>query len=427
MRPTRRFLFLQGPHGPFFHRLARLLRAAGCEAWRVGFNRGDEAFWFDRPSYIPFQKPADTWPLTFAALVADKGITDLVLYGDVRPIHAQAIAHARAVGLTVHVFEEGYLRPWWTSYERGGSNANSRLMDKTVPQMQAALAQLDLDLPDAPAHWGDMRHHMFYGMLYHWFVVSRPGAYRTYKPHRRITVAQEFRLYLRRLLTMPLTALERRIATWRITHGGFPYHLCLMQLEHDASFQAHSPFTSMTEFLEVVVEGFARGAPSHHHLVLKAHPLEDGRAPIKATIKRLIDKHGLQGRVHYLRGGKLAGLMNEARSAITVNSTAAQQALWRGLPVKALGRSVYSKPEFVSDQPIEAFFANPDRPDSRAYRDYRHYLLETSQVAGGFYSARGRRQLLRQVVDMMLSEQDPYDRLDSGDPVPRQNLKLVSG
>ncbi len=427
MSPHRRFLFLQGPHGPFFHRLGTLLRTAGAEVTRVGFNRGDQAFWPDRASYVPFRDTPEHWPAAFAALIAEREITDLVLYGDVRPVHAQAIDIARERGLTVHVFEEGYLRPWWVSYERGGSNANSRLMERTVPEMQAALAELDLDLPDAPAHWGDMRHHVFYGMLYHWFVMALPGRYPAYRPHRDITVLKEFRLYLRRMVTMPLTALQRKISTWRITHGGFPYHLCLMQLEHDASFRAHSPFSSMTEFLETVVEGFAKGAPTHHHLVLKAHPLEDGRAPVRATIARLVDHYGLDGRVHYLRGGKLAALMNEARSAITVNSTAAQQALWRGLPVKALGRSVYSKPEFVSEQSVTEFFADPQRPDSRAYRDYRHYLLETSQVAGGFYSARGRRQLLRQVVDMMLSDLDPYDRLASGRPAPRQNLKLVSG
>jgi capsular polysaccharide export protein len=393
----------------------------------VGFTRGDEAFWFDHASYIPFQAAPETWPATLDRLLDEKEITDIVLYGDTRSVHAQAVKAAEARGLTVHVFEEGYLRPWWVSYERGGSNANSRLMDKTVPEMQAALALLDLDLPDAPAHWGDMRHHVFYGMLYHWFVLSRPGRYRLYRPHRDVTVLREFRLYLRRLLTMSFTALERRIRTHRIVTGGFPYHLCLMQLAHDSSFKAHSPFASMTEFLEVVVAGFAAGAPSHHHLVLKAHPLEDGRAPIVETIRRLTQEHGLEGRVHYLRGGKLAALMNEARSAITVNSTAAQQALWRGLPVKALGRSVYSKPEFVSVQTPAQFFADPIRPDSRAYRDYRHYLLETSQVAGGFYSARGRRQLLRQVVDMMLADLDPYDRLEAGRPAPRQNLKLVSG
>ncbi|WP_043917125.1 capsule biosynthesis protein [Jannaschia aquimarina] len=427
---VRRFLFLQGPHGPFFDRLARLLRAAGAECWRVGFNHGDEAFWFHRATYLPFRDAPEAWPATFDRICDEKGITDLVLYGDTRDVHAAAIQVARARGLTIHVFEEGYLRPWWVSYERDGSNAHSRLMDKSVPEMQAALAALDLDLPDAPAHWGDMRHHVFYGMLYHWFVLSRTlvaGRYPHYRPHRDVTVAHEFRLYLRRLLTMPATALRRRISQWRITHGGFPYHLCLMQLEHDSSFRAHSPYASMTDFLEEVVGAFARGAPTHHHLVFKAHPLEDGRAPIRATLRRLTAEHGLDGRVHYLRGGKLASLLNEARSAVTVNSTAAQQALWRGLPVKALGASVYSKPEFVSDQPLERFFADPDRPDSRAYRDYRHYLLETSQVAGGFYSARGRRQLLRQVVDMMLSEHDPYDRLATGKPAPRQNLKLVSG
>jgi capsular polysaccharide export protein len=41
---NRRFLFLQGPHGPFFHRLGKMLRLSGAEVWRVGFNAGDRAF-----------------------------------------------------------------------------------------------------------------------------------------------------------------------------------------------------------------------------------------------------------------------------------------------------------------------------------------------------------------------------------------------
>ena len=99
--------------------------------------------------------------------------------------------------------------------------------------------------------------------------------------------------------------------------------------------------------------------------------------------------------------------------------------LWRGLPLKIFGAAVYGKPEFVSNQPLAEFFAEPARPDSRAYRAYRHYLLETSQVPGGFYSTRGRRALLRQVVDMMLAPQDPYDALTSGKAAPRQKLRLV--
>ena len=285
-RSQRRFLFLQGPHGPWFHQLAQLLRTTGAKVWRVGFNLGDRVFW-PGPGYIAFQDSHDHWTTACADILDRHQITDLVLYGDTRPIHAQAVKLARARGITVHVFEEGYLRPYWVTYERDGSNGHSRLMDLTVPEMRAALAKIDLDLPDTPATWGDMRQHMFWGALYHGLVALGGRAYRNFRPHRALTVGQEFRLYLNRFLLMPLHRLERRLATFRIRRGGFPYHLAILQLEHDASFRDHSPFASMTEFLTVVIEGFARGAPPHHHLVFKAHPLEDGRAPILPTIRRL--------------------------------------------------------------------------------------------------------------------------------------------
>ena len=423
---NRVFLFLQGPHGPFFNRLGKMLRFAGATVWRVGFNAGDRAFWFHPRSYIPFRRKLAEWPETFAGLLTDKGVTDIVLYGDTRPIHAQAVAEAKARGITVHVFEEGYMRPYWVTYERDGSNGNSRLMDMTIAQMQTALAQSDMEAPLPPGHWGDMRQHIFYGALYHWFVMFRNADYRNFRPHRSLSVTKEFQLYVKRLLLMPALAADRLIATQRIRLGGFPYHLALLQLEHDSSFQMHSPFDTMSGFLELVIDGFAKGAPKHHHLVVKAHPLEDGRVPVRRDIKRLARKYGVETRVHYVRGGKLAQLLNDARSAVTVNSTAGQQVLWRGIPLKVFGRAVYAKPEFVSDQPLPAFFAGASRPDNRAYKDYRRYLLETSQIPGGFYAARGRRQLLRQVVDMMLAPQDPYDSLEMGTAAPRQQLRLVT-
>ncbi|MEO0503706.1 MAG: capsule biosynthesis protein CapA, partial [Pseudomonadota bacterium] len=186
---TRVFLFLQGPHGPFFHRLGAMLRRAGATVWRVGFNAGDRAFWFHPASYIPYRGTAGDWPDTFTTLIADKGVTDIVLYGDVRPVHAEAVAEARRRGLTVHVFEEGYMRPYWVTYERGGTNGNSRLMEMSVADMQAALALSDMEAPLPPGHWGDMRQHVFYGALYHWFVMFRNGQYRNFQPHRSLSVA----------------------------------------------------------------------------------------------------------------------------------------------------------------------------------------------------------------------------------------------
>ncbi len=403
-----------------------MLQASGAQVLRVGFNRGDRAFWPSGDSFLPYRGTLEDWPSHVATLLAERRITDLVLYGDTRPIHAHAITAARALGITVHVFEEGYLRPHWVTYERGGSNGHSRLMQTSVAEMQAALAKAEMDQPEAPARWGDMRQHIFWGALYHWFVLAGFWDFRNFRPHRALTVRQEFLLYCRRMILLPFHRWERMLAEFRIRHGGFPYHLALLQLEHDASFQKHSPFTTMAEFLAVVTEGFAKGAPPHHHLVFKAHPLEDGRAPLAREIRRLAAVHGVKDRVHFVRGGKLAQLLNHARSAVTVNSTAGQQVLWRGMPLKTFGAAVYSKPEFVSVQPLAEFFSQPTRPDSRAYRDFRHYLLETSQVTGGFYSSRGRRELLRQVVDMMLSPEDPYDALTSGNAAPRQQLRLVN-
>lgn len=424
--PHRCFLFLQGPHGPFFNGLGAMLRAAGCAVWRVGFNAGDRAFWRHRASYIPYRGTPEDWPDTFAKICDDRGITDIVLYGDTRPIHAEAVRLAKSRGLAIHVFEEGYLRPYWVTYERDGSNGNSRLMEMSVADMQSALERSDMEAPLPPSHWGDMRQHVFYGALYHWFVMFWNRGYRNFRPHRALPVAREFQLYLKRLLLMPFQALDRRLATWRIRSGGFPYHLALLQLEHDSSFQMHSPFDSMSDFLEEVITGFATGAPRHHHLVVKAHPLEDGRVPLRSVVRRLAREHDISHRIHYVRGGKLAQLLNEARTAITVNSTAGQQVLWRGIPLKVFGRAVYDKPEFVSPQILPEFFACAARPDNRAYKDYRRFLLETSQLPGGYYSRKGRRQLLRQVVDMMLAKDDPYEALKQGTAAPRQQLRAVS-
>ncbi|NNL35505.1 MAG: capsule biosynthesis protein CapA, partial [Silicimonas sp.] len=133
--------------------------------------------------------------------------------------------------------------------------------------------------------------------------------------------------------------------------------------------------------------------------------------------------------VHFVSGGKLAGLLRTARSAVTVNSTAAEQVLWRGLPLKAFGEAIYKRPEFVSDQLVQAFFQAPRTPDRDAYLTYRAFLLATSQIPGGYYAFRSRRKLLRQLPDLMLAELSQTERLIRGEmtgAAATQHLRAVS-
>lgn len=423
---NRRFLFLQGPHGPFFAALARSLMVAGAEVGRIGFTLGDRVFWHGLPGFEKFEGTPDEWANALRARIEQDGISDLVCYGASRPIHREARSLAAELGVTVHVFEEGYLRPYWITYERGGTNAESRLMRIDTDHMRHALDVIRTPLRPAPDRWGAMRQHMFWGAIYHGLLLAGARRYPGFRPHRAPDPGGEFLLYLKRFFSLPLHRWQRGVATWRVRHGSFPYHVVLMQLAHDANFRDHSSIPSQEAFLRQVMSAFAEAAPQHHHLVLKAHPLEDGREPLRPLMKRLTREFALTGRVHLITGGKLARLLDRAESAVTVNSTSAEQALWRGLPLKALGQAIFDRPEFASNQPLDAFFKAPKPPDHQAYLVYRHYLLHTSQVSGGFYSRQGRKAALRRLPDMMLAQCDPYDAFEKRAASTQQQIRIVA-
>ncbi|MEE9452869.1 MAG: capsule biosynthesis protein CapA [Paracoccaceae bacterium] len=425
MCKQRKFVFLQGPHGPYFSNLGRKLVATGAQVERIGFTFADHVFWHKSLDYTAFSGTEETWPAYLKDHILKNEVTDIVLYGDSRPLHQTARVVATQLDITVHCFEEGYLRPYWATYERGGTNGNSALIGISVPEMLEAVKKHPVDLPEVPVQWGAIWHHAFYGFLYHLLIAFPTPRYRKYRPHREITVLRELLLYIRRLAIMPVQGVQRRWRTRRLLRSGAIYHLVLLQLSHDASLRSHSDIPSVGAFIKMVIGEFAIGAPAHHRLVFKAHPFEDEREPLPRLARAEITRLGLQDRVQYIPGGKLGPLLDGANSTVTVNSTAAQQALWRGLPIKALGRSVFLKPEFVSEQPLAEFFANPDTPDGEAYRGYRQFLLESSQIAGGFYTKRGRAELLRRVVDLILSPNDPYEvLLDRQQPTPPE-LKAV--
>lgn len=407
------FLFLQGPHGPFFRRLALGLKAEGASVLKVGLCSADDREWGGVGPYQPFTGERDAFGDWLDRLIAERGATDIVLYGDTRPYHAAAIRTARARGLTIHCFEEGYLRPYWITYERGGVNGHSRLMDFSVERMSQVARLADLNLEEAPPVWGAAWAHALHGFRHHADVLLFNNAYPRFERHRPTGLPRELALYLRRLLVLPLLFPQRRWRERRLAKSGKAYHLVLLQLAIDSSIRDHCPFTTVAEFVEHCLEAFRDGAPADHHIVFKAHPFEDGRERLETVARRAAKRLGLGDRMVFLHGGKLGPLLDRARSAVTVNSTAGQQALWRGLPIAVHGATVYDKPEFIRARDLAEFFRGPAAPDLEAYREYRQFLLMTSQLRGGFYTGEGRRAAVAAAVPKMFDPLDPYDRLFS--------------
>lgn len=419
----KKFLFLQGPHGPFQRLLSRELEKQGALVHKICLNAGDCFFWRDKKTASNYVGKLDDWPAYIREFL-NQGYTDLVIYGDNRPHHLVAINIAKEKGITVHFLEEGYLRPYWATYERDGVNGDSPLVNTKIDQMRNDLKSIERQQPAAPVRWGDMRQHILLGAIYHWHVMFKNKNFPNYKTHRDLAVRNEFKLHFWKLMNRIPHALQRSISTKRLLKTGLTYHLCILQLSHDASIRRHSKYSGMQEFIRECVEAFAKQAPKHHYLVFKAHPLESEFKPLQQVTKELGEEFNVADRILYIKGGKLAQILDYAVSIVTINSTAAQQALWRGLPIKALGKSVYDKPELVSNQSLGDFFANPKKPNLSAYRDYRQYLLVTTQIPGGFYSRTSRRRLLLQLVDLMLNSEDTYNILKKTSEAPVQQSQL---
>ena len=212
MFPHRRFLFLQGVPGSFMHRLGQALSARGHGVSRVNFNGGDRLAWPSLPA-IDFTGRMSEWPAFLQRLVFDQSPTDIVLHGDCRPLHTVAIALANRLGITVHVFEEGYLRPDWITLEVGGVNGYSRL----PPGIAAYRAAADL-LPAQPAcvHVApSMRMRARDCIAYGMACVALGRRFRRYATHRGWSLPREAAGWLKRSIRAPLA---RRTSLRR---GGF--------------------------------------------------------------------------------------------------------------------------------------------------------------------------------------------------------------
>ncbi|MEL6316348.1 MAG: capsule biosynthesis protein CapA [Pseudomonadota bacterium] len=418
----RRFCFLQGPHGPFFAELADALTHLGHSAFRIGFNRGDQTFWDGRP-YRAWRDSAEAWAARAGEVLRQERVTDLVVYGDVRGYHAHALEAARRIGIRTHLFEEGYIRPYWITYEREGLNAASPLMALDLNEIDEATLPDDPLLEVPPSHWGELNAHVYHGLRYHWLNQFMNWRYPEAQRTSSRTAWQEWRGTYGRALAIPYLTMRRRWRKQRLYREGRPYHLVLLQLRWDASIQRHSPYNDMGEVVRECVRAFAPssegGAAERDLLVFKTHPLEDGMEGLPAIAREAADEVGLDfSRIRFIDGGKLGQVLEPARSVVTVNSTAGQQALWRGKPVKTLGAAIYDKPGLVSQQSLPAFFADPEAGDPGLYRRFRRLMLATSQIRGGFYTRAGRTLALENVARAMLATDEPYARFVRQTPQP---------
>lgn len=388
-------LLLQGLMGRVFRRLGQELIRSGHRVYKVNFNGGDRLFW-RLPGGIEYRGSLEEWPEALRQIIGEKGITDVVLFGDCRPHHMAATALCRELEVPVHVFEEGYIRPDWVTLELGGVNGHSAL-----PRDPEWYRRTAANLPPVPAHRqvpSSFRRRALEGLAYNVADIFTRGSYPHWTTHRPWHPLIEGMGWMRKLARTKKKKARANTLIERLQSSEGPYFLFPLQLASDAQIRLHSPFAGIGHALRMVLESFARYAPADARLVVKEHPLDNGVIDWREETASLARLFGVAERVDYMGWGDIVPVTQRARGMVTVNSTSGTLALAMGVPVLALGQAVYDIPNITCQDGIDSFWTNPVPPDPETFAAFRRVLIERCLIPGGFFSEEALDKVVRHAV-----------------------------
>lgn len=369
--------------GPFFRRMKRALEASGATVFKINFCGGDALFY--PTGATPYLGDLESWPAFFGEFIDTHRIDTVLLFGDCRPHHAAAGRVARARGLSIYVFEEGYLRPDYVTVEDGGANSYSSL-----PRDPEVFRRFS---PHPSARHQPLRvRHAFgwsalYASLYTVAKFLMGWRYRRYRHHRSLNPGHEIVVWARAAARKLLYRVSERGLLDTLTgplSGG--YYLVPLQVHGDAQISVHSPFDSVPDFIDAVLASFAAHAPADRLLVLKHHPLDRGYHDYTRLVERLTAEHGLDGRVLYVHDLHLPRLLDHAAGTVVINSTVGLSSVHHGTPVHVLGDAIYNIPGLAHQGTLAAFWSDPGEPDMALYRNFRAWLCAYNQANGNFYA-----------------------------------------
>ena len=172
---------------------------------RINLCGGDRVFW-PRLGAVDYRGSFSDWRDFLGSFLHERGVTDIVLFGDCRPYHRVAVDLARSRGIAVHVFEEGYFRPDWITLERDGTNGHSRLPRDAAAYLAEAARDFPAKITPQPVSGGFSRR-VRWEILNQISTLLLAPLYPHYRRHRSHHPLSEMCGWMKRLAKRPF---ERR-------------------------------------------------------------------------------------------------------------------------------------------------------------------------------------------------------------------------
>ncbi|MGV1873707.1 capsule biosynthesis protein [Agrobacterium rosae] len=386
MSGERAFLFLQGPSSSLFAKIAEHLTRAGRACYRINLNVGDQIFW-RRGGASNYRGSVEKWPSYIRSFIDDRNVGTIILLGEERPYHKEAVRVAKERGVEVVVIEMGYLRPDWVTVELDGMSSNSRFPNDPEVILKAAA---DLPEPDWTRKYSQtFLAEALYDLTYYLPSVFLGFLYPRYRFHGIYHPLAEYVGWVGRLATARRRDKAAIALTDTLKRSGSPWFVYPLQLETDYQLRAHSPYNSQRDAIAHVISSFAHSADRSAKLVIKVHPLDNGLITWRGVIRSEAEKFGVAERVLYFDGGDLNALMTGCNGVVTVNSTAALSALSQTIPTKTLGAALFDIERLTDQSSLDEFWRSPTAPHSNVKTAFLRLVAASIQERGNFYSADG--------------------------------------
>jgi capsular polysaccharide export protein len=149
------------------------------------------------------------------------------------------------------------------------------------------------------------------------------------------------------------------------------------------------------------LESFASNARSNDHLLVKSHPLNPSFFSWSRFIGKAARRLGIEDRVHFVDGGDLDAMLEDARGLVCVNSTSATLALARGIPVCTIGEAIYDMDGLTHQGHLDSFWVDPTPPEPGVYPAFRRVLVDRCLVRGGLASESAVEILIQSILERL--------------------------
>ena len=373
-------LLLQGPIGPFFYRFAKQLREVGAAVYKINFNGGD--FVFYPFSSVNYTKSLENFASFLQDFCVKNNIENMIVFNDCRPVHSIAKAVAKEMNINFGVFEEGYIRPDYITFENEGVNGYSH-----IPKERSFYDTLEIAKEHTTKKVGNTYPAMAFYAFCYWLGAFLFGWYFNNALHHRSLSPLEIYPWIISYMRKFKYDMIQRDAKEKIKTLPKRYFLVALQVHNDTQISSHFNGCGVESFIEDVVSSFAKESKNSDFLLIKHHPMDRGYRDYSALISSLSIRYGIDSRVFYIHDEHLPTLLNNAIGCIVINSTVGVSALHHNCPVKVCGNAFYDIDGLTYQGNLNTFWqeAKMSKPDHELYLKFKNYVVLKTQINGSFY------------------------------------------